>query len=131
MYDAFTSRPNYTPYNAVPNQVPLTEGIAAPPPRPGHPGETGPAAKALNQAEAQNTAVPANEKATAAAWQAWILHQHTVGNSTVPGFANPRSSVGDNLVPPPHDWKVPFTASRSTFRPRLERLPPSPAWAQG
>ena len=31
MYDAFTTRPNYTPFNAVPNQVPLTEGIATPP----------------------------------------------------------------------------------------------------
>ncbi|MBV9514183.1 MAG: phosphoesterase, partial [Mycobacteriaceae bacterium] len=31
MYDAFTSKPNYAPFNAVPNQVPLTEGIATPP----------------------------------------------------------------------------------------------------
>ena len=27
MYDAFTNKPNYAPFNAVPNQVPLTEGI--------------------------------------------------------------------------------------------------------
>ena len=31
MYDAFTKRPNYTPFNAVPNQIPLTEGIATAP----------------------------------------------------------------------------------------------------
>jgi hypothetical protein len=27
MNDAFTSKPNYAPFNAVPNQIPLTEGI--------------------------------------------------------------------------------------------------------
>ena len=32
MYGAFTERgPNYTPFTAVPNQVPLTEGVATPP----------------------------------------------------------------------------------------------------
>src|SRR6185437_453956 len=28
MYGAFTNRPNYTPFNALPNRVPLTEGVA-------------------------------------------------------------------------------------------------------
>ncbi len=31
MYGAFTNTPDYTPFNAVPNQVPLTEGIATAP----------------------------------------------------------------------------------------------------
>ena len=31
MYDAFTNKPNYAPFNAVPNQIPLTEGIATAP----------------------------------------------------------------------------------------------------
>ena len=31
MYDAFTRKPDYRPFNAVPNQIPLTEGIATPP----------------------------------------------------------------------------------------------------
>ena len=73
MYDAFTSKPNYTPFNAVPNQVPLTEGIFTPPACGLDTlGKTGAAARALNKAVAQQTAVPANEQATAAAWRAWI-----------------------------------------------------------
>src|SRR5258708_34864414 len=31
MYDAFTSRPDYTPLTAVPNQWPLTKGTPTPP----------------------------------------------------------------------------------------------------
>ena len=31
MYGAFTNKPDYTPFNTVPNQVPLTEGVATPP----------------------------------------------------------------------------------------------------
>ena len=39
MYGAFTNKPDYTPFTAVPNQVPLTEGISHPAGlRPGHPG---------------------------------------------------------------------------------------------
>ena len=71
MYDAFTTKPNYKPFNAVPNQIPLTEAIATPPACGLDTlGQTGAAAQALNKAEAAKTAVPASEKATAAAWQA-------------------------------------------------------------
>src|SRR6202000_3349318 len=31
MYNAFTSSPNYAPFNVVPNQIPLTEGISTAP----------------------------------------------------------------------------------------------------
>ena len=49
MYDAFTTKPNYTPFNAVPNQIPLTEAIAtAPSCGLDTLGQTGAAATALN-----------------------------------------------------------------------------------
>ena len=52
MYDAFTKKPNYTPFNAVPNQIPLTEGIAtAPACGLDTLGLTGAAATALDKAE--------------------------------------------------------------------------------
>jgi YVTN family beta-propeller protein len=37
MYGAFTSKANNKPFSAVPNQVPLPEGVAVPPVRRGHP----------------------------------------------------------------------------------------------
>src|SRR5499427_4265974 len=79
MYDAFTNKPNYAPFNAVPNQIPLTEAIATPPACGLDTlGQTGAAAAAVNRAAARQTAVPANEQATAAAWATWLKAQHTM-----------------------------------------------------
>src|SRR5262249_53847782 len=81
MYDAFTNKPTGAQFNAVPNQMPLTEGIATPPSCGLDTlGRTGAAAKALNAAEVAKTTVPANEQATAKAWQTWLGQQHTMGN---------------------------------------------------
>src|SRR5579859_6764784 len=72
MFGAFTNKPDYTPFNVVPNQVPLTEGLAVPPACGVDTlGQTGASTLALHTAEAQQTAVPANEQATAAAWASW------------------------------------------------------------
>jgi len=81
-------RPNYSPFNAVPNQIPLTEGIATPPACGLDTlGTSGAARTALARSEARNNAVPADEKATAAAWQTWLAGQHltaTVRSLTTP-----------------------------------------------
>jgi YVTN family beta-propeller protein len=117
MYDAFTSKPNYAPFNAVPNQIPLTEGIAtAPACGLDTLGLTGAAAKALRKAEIRKTTVPANEKATAAAWQAWIAHQHTMGNGAVPDFANPEQ-MNRYTWYQAHDWKVPYPGDSKIYTP--------------
>jgi len=117
MYDAFTSKPNYKPFTAVPNKIPLTEGIFTPPACGLDTlGLTGAAARALDKAEAKKTAVPANEKATAAAWQAWILHQHTMGNGAVPDFANPEQ-MNRYTWYQAHDWKVPYPGDSKIYLP--------------
>ncbi|HEX6454181.1 MAG TPA: bifunctional YncE family protein/alkaline phosphatase family protein [Trebonia sp.] len=117
MYDAFTNQPNYTPFNAVPNQVPLTEDIAtAPACGPDTLGKTGAAAAALNKAEAAKTAVPANEQATAAAWQGWLANQHTTGNGAVPDFANPEQMNRFTWYQA-HDWKVPYPGDSKIYAP--------------
>jgi YVTN family beta-propeller protein len=108
MYDAFTSKPNYAPFNAVPNQIPLTEGITTPPACGLDTlGKTGAAARALNKEEARKTAVPANEKATAAAWRTWLASQHTTGNGAFPDFANPEQMNRFTWYQA-HGWKVPY-----------------------
>ena len=117
MYDAFTAKPNYTPYNAVPNQVPLTEGIATPPACGLDTlGKTGPAATALNQTTARNTAVPANEQATAAAWQAWLAGQHLTGNGAIPDFANPEQ-MNRYTWYRAHGWKAPYPGDSQIYAP--------------
>src|SRR3954453_18574647 len=80
MYGAFTNRPDYTPFVAVPNQVPLTENIATQPAcGPDTPGQTSVSTTGTvqGQVDPQPTAVPTNEQATAAAWTAWLAQQHT------------------------------------------------------
>jgi YVTN family beta-propeller protein len=117
MYDAFTNRPNYTPFTAVPNQIPLTEGIAtAPSCGLDTLGLTGTAAAAVNQAAAQQTAVPANEQATAAAWQTWIGQQHTTGNGAVPDYANPEQ-MNRYTWYQAHQWKVPYPGDSTIYAP--------------
>jgi YVTN family beta-propeller protein len=117
MYDAFTAKPNYAPFNAVPNQIPLTEAIATPPACGLDTlGKTGAAAKALNKAEAAKTTVPANEKATAAAWQAWLAKQHTSGNGAFPDFANPEQMNRFTWYQA-HDWKTPYPGDSKIYTP--------------
>jgi YVTN family beta-propeller protein len=117
MYDAFTSRPNDKPFNAVPNQIPLTEAITTPPACGLDTlGETGAAAKALNKAEAGKTAVPASEKATAAAWQAWLAKQHISGNGAIPDYANPEQMNRFTWYQA-HQWKTPYPGDSKIYVP--------------
>jgi hypothetical protein len=117
MYGAFTNRPNYTPFNAVPNQVPLTEGVAtAPSCGLDTLGQTGAAATVLSTTEAQKTAVPADETATAAAWATWLAKQHTTGNGAVPDYANPEQ-MNRYTWYQAHAWKVPYPGDSQIYAP--------------
>jgi YVTN family beta-propeller protein len=117
MYDAFTNKPDYTPYNAVPNQIPLTEGIAtAPACGLDTRGLTGAAAAALNKAEAAKTAVPANMASIAAQWATWLKSQHTMGNGAVPDYAN-FEQMNRYTWYQAHGWKVPYPADPKIYAP--------------
>jgi YVTN family beta-propeller protein len=117
MYGAFTKRPNYSPFNAVPNQIPLTEGIATPPACGLDTlGTSGAARTALARSEARNNAVPADEKATAAAWQTWLAGQHLTGNGAIPDYANPEQ-MNRYTWYQAHDWKVPYPGDSKIYAP--------------
>ncbi len=117
MYDAFTSQPNYAPFNAVPNQISLTEGIFTPPACGLDTlGKTGAAARALVRKEAEKTAVPANEQATAGAWRTWMSRQHTTGNGAIPDYANPEQ-MNRYTWYQAHGWKVPYPGDRKIYAP--------------
>jgi hypothetical protein len=114
MYGAFTNEPDYTPFTAVPNQVPLTQGVAT---APGcgldTPGETGTGTVAPQPTE---TAVPADEQATAAAWQTWIGKQRTTGNGARADYANPEQ-MNRYTWYETHDWKVPYPGDSKIYAP--------------
>jgi YVTN family beta-propeller protein len=128
MYGAFTDKADGTPFTAVRNQVPLTEGVATPPSCGVDTlGLTGAQATALNDAQAKADVVPADEQATAAAWQTWLATKHLTGNGAVPDYANPEQ-MNRYTWYQTHRWKVPYPGDSEIYAP--ERVPgahiPSP-----
>jgi YVTN family beta-propeller protein len=117
MYDAFTNKPDYTPFNAVPNQIPLTEAITTPPACGLDTlGLTGAAATALTRAEAAQTTVPANMQSIAAQWATWLKSQHLTGNGAIPDYANPLQ-MNRYTWYQAHDWKVPYPGDSKIYTP--------------
>jgi YVTN family beta-propeller protein len=73
MYDAFTNRPDLTPYTVQPNQIPLTLGVS-----PSWAADT-----------ARIRAVPSRIRSIYAQWIAWSKAQHFVGPEAGADRANP------------------------------------------
>ena len=119
MYGAFTNKPNYTPFNAVPNQIPLTEGIAtAPACGLDTLGQTGAAAAALNRPQAATTAVPADETADRrAVGRPGLPEPAPTGNGAVPDYANPEQ-MNRYTWYQAHGWKVPYPGDTKIYAPR-------------
>jgi YVTN family beta-propeller protein len=117
MYSAFTAKANNKPFNALPNQVPLTEGVAvAPACGVDTLGLTGAAKQALERKEAAKDAVPADEQATAATWQSWLARQHTTGNGARPDVANPEQ-MNRYTWYQTHEWKKPYPGDSQIYTP--------------
>jgi YVTN family beta-propeller protein len=117
MYGAFTNKADGTPFTALRNQVPLTEGVAVPPACGVDTlGLNGAAATALKQQEARKNAVPADEQATAAAWQTWLVTQHTTGKDARPDYANPEQ-MNRYTWYQTHRWKVPYPGDSAIYAP--------------
>lgn len=86
MTTAFTNKPDYTPFNLVPNRTALRLGVA---PEPSC-GQDTPAPQDPNAAPAPTTAdVPADEQQVAAQWQAWKAKQPFTGPNARPDTAPP------------------------------------------
>jgi YVTN family beta-propeller protein len=79
MFGAFTSKPDYTPYNVVPNRIPLTYGLTTPP------------ACGYDEvpAHSQAPAIPAKEQHVAGVWQEWAEHQRLTGPNAQVDYAPP------------------------------------------
>jgi hypothetical protein len=117
MFDAFQTTPDLTPFDAVPNQVPLTEGVAtAPACGTDTLGRTGEAAKAVNAEVAAQTAVPAAQKHVAAAWDAWRQSKRLAGNGAVADVANPEQMNRFTWYQA-HGWKTPYPGDASVLAP--------------
>jgi YVTN family beta-propeller protein len=117
MYDAFTNKPNNAPFTAVPNQIPLTRGVADQPACGMDTlGLKGAAAQQLRAAQTTKAAVPAAERAVAAQWATWAQSQHFTGNGAVPDYANPEQ-MNRYTWYQAHGWKVPYPGDSKIYAP--------------
>jgi YVTN family beta-propeller protein len=122
MYTAFTNRPDYTPFDALPNQTSLTAGLSTLPSC----GADVPAGTTEAKIAA-STAVPANMEQVAAQWAQWLTKQRTTGPNAVPDFANPEQ-MNRYVWYQTSDWKKPYPGDSKIYTPNQVPgaiLPPS------
>ena len=120
MTDAFTDKPDFASYTAVPNQVPLTEGVVTEPSC-GYDtlGTSGAAAAAITAETAKANAVPESEKAVAAQWQQWAERQHFTGNghqNAIPDYDNP-ALMNRWTWYQTHHWTSPYPGDATIYSP--------------
>ena len=110
MATAFTQKPDYTPFNAVPNRTPLTLGY---PTQPSCGWDTLPARDAAAQ---PSTVVPDSAKQVAAQWQQWKSQQRLTGPNAVPDYANP-AQLNHLTWYETHGWTTPYPGESKIYAP--------------
>ena len=121
MFDAFTNKPDLTPYTTLPNQIPLTYGLAHP-----APSATPAAAPAATPAGGPTTgaapapaapqAVPASEQGIYQQWEAWSAQQHFGGAQPTQDSANPEQLNRLDWYTVTN-WSKPYPGDSAIFAP--------------
>ncbi|WP_236787727.1 bifunctional YncE family protein/alkaline phosphatase family protein [Amycolatopsis sp. GM8] len=110
MAAAFTQRPDFTPYTAVPNRTSLTLGLTQQP-------SCGPDVVAPQfAATAPSTTVPPDKQQLADQWQAWKSHQRLTGPDAVPDYANPEQ-MNHLTWYETHGWTQPYPGEDKVVAP--------------
>ncbi|MER6298062.1 alkaline phosphatase family protein [Kitasatospora sp. NPDC001539] len=113
MATAFTDKPDFTPFTAVPNRTPLTDGLKTPPAC----GVDVPAAQDRAAAAAPvTTAPPAAERAVADQWDAWKAEQRLTGPNAAPDRANP-AQMNHLTWYQTHGWTTPYPGESAVLAP--------------
>jgi hypothetical protein len=107
MFDAFQSKANLTPFNAVPNQIPLTENVNPAP-------ACGPDTTA-SKVEAPK--VPASAVPLATAWGTWAQKQHFTGKQARADYANPEQ-MNRYTWYQAHNWTKPYPGDAKLYLPK-------------
>ena len=103
MYSAFTNTPDPTPYDVVPNQIPLTKGLP-------------PSSSAAETVDVKSA--PKAKRSVAEAWDKWTVeqHSHLTGLHAVPDSVNvPQMNRYDWYTA--HDWKKPYPGDGKILAP--------------
>ncbi|MEU5265412.1 bifunctional YncE family protein/alkaline phosphatase family protein [Amycolatopsis sp. NPDC021455] len=112
MSAAFTRKPDYTPFTAVPNRTSLTAGLATQPSC----GADTPAPANPAAAPVPSSAVPADKQHVAAQWQEWTTHQRLTGPDAVADYANP-AQMNHFTWYQTHGWQLPYPGEPQVYAP--------------
>ncbi|WP_030380540.1 MULTISPECIES: alkaline phosphatase family protein [unclassified Streptomyces] len=112
MRGVFTRRPDYTPFTALPNRTPLTDGLKTPPSC----GVDTPAAQDPKAAVVPTAKVPAGKASLAAAWDSWKSKQRLTGPHAVPDYANP-AQMNHLTWYQTHNWARPYPGEKKIYAP--------------
>jgi YVTN family beta-propeller protein len=112
MSAAFTPKPDYTPFTAVPNRTSLTAGLPTLPSC----GADTPAPPNPAAAPVPSSAVPADKRQLAAQWQEWTTHQRLTGPNAVADYANP-AQMNHFTWYQTHAWQLPYPGENQVYAP--------------
>ena len=104
MYSAFTDYPDFRPYTALPNKVPLTLGV---------PGFS---TKMVSTSISRSVSVPAAELAVEKLWVAWSAKQHFTGGGALEDAANP-AQLNRLTWYSTHGWTLPYPGDSRILAP--------------
>ncbi|MFD7014907.1 alkaline phosphatase family protein [Streptomyces sp. NPDC059928] len=113
MAAAFTGKPDLTPFTALPNRIPLTDGLKTPPSC----GVDTPAPQNPRAAAVPATKVPADKQALATEWDAWKAQQRLTGPDAKPDFANP-AQMNHLTWYQTHSWTKPYPGENKIYAPK-------------
>ncbi|MFC5907812.1 alkaline phosphatase family protein [Streptacidiphilus monticola] len=113
MASAFTDKPDYTPFTALPNRTSLTDGLSTPPSC----GVDTPAPQDPKAALVPATTTPpAAQRGIAAQWAKWKTQQRLTGPNAVPDWANP-AQMNHLTWYETHNWKTPYPGESKIYAP--------------
>ncbi|MCO8308467.1 bifunctional YncE family protein/alkaline phosphatase family protein [Streptomyces sp. RKCA744] len=113
MTSAFTQRPDFTPFSALPNRVSLTDGVKTPPSC----GLDTPAAQSPKAAAVPSASVPADMKNVAAQWDQWKSKQRLTGPHAVPDYAPP-AQMNHLTWYETYNWAKPYPGEKKIYAPK-------------
>ena len=113
IFDAFTNTPDFAPYNYVPNQISLTEGLTPANSASASPARSSSPTSDLVPASPAAQGIPASEWGVYEQWVVWSRGQHF---NSIQDWANPEQLNRLDWYSA-HDWKVPYPGDRSILPP--------------
>ena len=110
MFNAFTSVPDFTPYDHVASQIPLTQGLT--------PASSGPAgaSPAFAPATPSQLKIPAAERAVYEQWVVWSRNGRFNGKGAIQDWANPAQLNRLDWYSA-HGWTVPYPGDKKILPP--------------